>query len=247
MRYYLRNPPNRAITGPFELDDIEAKLEAGELPADTLATGDIGESLGQVRRMPAEEWMPVKSIPGFGQERPRNLPSREASPRSPTLALPPPTELFPARNARKPESPPEQISFCPFCGLRADGPIVLGGTRCRQCGKLLYPASGAVERNQLTSSRAVSFLGFAAGVIGGLVVQFVSFIFVCWCVAAFFNRGGEPALVVFAILHCLACVSIAIPLTRKPAARPLAFGILLGVGLTAILTANCALNEALRP
>lgn len=69
MKYFLRNPDDHAITGPFELDAIEAKLKAGELPADTLATGDIGETPAQIRRTPAEDWMPVQAIPGFGQER----------------------------------------------------------------------------------------------------------------------------------------------------------------------------------
>lgn len=69
MKYYLRNPESQVVTGPFELDDIEAKLHAGELSADTLATGDIGESLAQIRRTPAEDWMPAQAIPGFGQER----------------------------------------------------------------------------------------------------------------------------------------------------------------------------------
>lgn len=70
MKYFLRNPDDHAITGPFELDDIEAKLQAAELPADTLATGDIGESRAQLHSAPAEDWMPVQSIPGFGQKRP---------------------------------------------------------------------------------------------------------------------------------------------------------------------------------
>lgn len=69
MKYFLRNSDDHAITGPFELDDIEARLKAGEFSADTLATGDIGESLAQIRRTPAEDWMPVQAIPGFGQER----------------------------------------------------------------------------------------------------------------------------------------------------------------------------------
>ncbi|GDY21675.1 hypothetical protein LBMAG56_30220 [Verrucomicrobiota bacterium] len=241
MRYYLQNPADRVVTGPFELDDIEAKLEAGELPADTLATGDIGESLGQVRRTPAEDWMPVKSIPGFGQERPRNLPPREASPPLPTLALPPPTELFPAHLWRKPQSPPEQIAFCPFCGQRAGGPVSLGETRCGQCGKVLYPATGT---NRVPApSRPVSLLMFIAGFIGGLVVQIFSLNIVgLFGLAA--SKSGRPALgIIFGILVCVGWIAIAIPLSRRPPYRGFAYGIALGVGVTALLTASCALSS----
>ncbi len=88
MKYFLRNPDDQAITGPFELDDIEAKLQAGELSADTLATGDIGESRAQLRSAPAEDWMSVRSIPGFGQERPlESVPLAAAA--APPLTPPP--------------------------------------------------------------------------------------------------------------------------------------------------------------
>lgn len=112
MRYYLKDPEHQAITGPFELDEIEAKLEAGELPAGTLATGDIGESLAQIRHAPPEDWMPAESIPGLGEERP---PSSQLSPPPP---LPPQSGMV----------------FCPACGhkLAPDA-----GSVCDHCGKEL--------------------------------------------------------------------------------------------------------------
>jgi hypothetical protein len=233
MKYFLLTNGNPAVTGPFELDDIGARLQTGGLSADTLAIGGTAEGLS------GRNWLPLHAIPGLGLERPRNLASREASLHPLTPALPPPTELFSARDSKKSESPPEQIRVCPFCGQRAAGPEVLGETRCGQCGKLLYPASGAGEGKPLTRRRPVFSLEFADRVLVGLIAQFSSFIFVCLRVA---KSSSDQELVIFAILLCLAWVSIAIPLTRKPAIRPLAFGILLGVGLTAILTANCALN-----
>ena len=40
MRYYLRKLDDHAITGPFELDGIEAKLKDGEIPTNTLARSE---------------------------------------------------------------------------------------------------------------------------------------------------------------------------------------------------------------
>jgi len=114
MKYFLFNPANQAITGPFELDDIEAKLKAGELSADTRATGDIGESLRQVRSTPAEDWMPVQSIPGFGLERgPESTPPAAAG----------------------------EIRFCPGCAHELLKPLPPGKAGvCERCGRTLGSA-----------------------------------------------------------------------------------------------------------
>lgn len=225
MKYFLFNPASQAVTGPFELHDIEAKLQAGEFPAETLAIAEVGESLAQGSRTTAEDWRPVQSIPGFGQERPSNLPP-------------------PIPASAPPRSAPVQIHFCPFCRHLASGPVVLGESRCERCGKLLYPEAGTVERRPHAPSRPVSTLEFAAGVIGGLVAQFVSFVMVCGFAVAFFGfrKSGNQAAVFFAVFLCLGWVAWAIPTTRTPANRGFAFGVLLGVGLTALLTANCALR-----
>jgi|GEM_PF-2831579 hypothetical protein len=242
MKYFLRNSDDGAITGPFELDDIEAMFKAGKLPADTLATGDIGESLGQVHRTPAEDWMPLKSIPGFGRERPPSAPLRQAAPPLPAPTPPPPAELFPTHIWKKPQSPPEQISFCPFCRQRADGPVVLGETRCGQCGKLLYPAAGTNRPPTPTPSRPLSLLTFIAAFIGGLVVQHVSLIIVCLFAGLASRKANATPAIIFAILLCAGRIAVALPMLRSPTNRGFAFGILLGVGLTALLTANCAVN-----
>ncbi len=223
MRYYLQNPDDQAVTGSFELEDIEAMFKAGKIPAGTLATGDIGEGLAQIRRTPAEDWMQVESIPGFGQERPPTAPLRSVPPARPTM-------------------PEMLIVFCPFCRKQTSGEVVLGETRCEHCGKLLYPPAEAVERRHLAPSRLVSTLEFVAGVIGGLIAQVGSFVMVCGFVALSLRKDGAQTTIAFAVLLCLAWVAIAIPLTRSPTNRGFAFGILLGVGLTALITANCSLQ-----
>lgn len=231
MRYYLQNPDDQAITGSFELEDIEAMFKAGKIPAGTLATGDFGEGLAQIRRAPAEDWMQVESIPGFGQERPPTAPLRSVPPPSP------PTVLL-----ARPAMPEALIIFCPFCRQQTSGEVVLGETRCEHCGKLLYPTAEAVERRHLAPSRLVSTLEFAAGLIGGLIAQVGSFVMVCGFVALSLRKDGARTTIAFAVLLCLAWVAIAIPLTRSPTNRGFAFGILLGVGLTALITANCSLQ-----
>lgn len=223
MKYFLFNPASQAVTGPFELHDIEAKLQAGEFPAETLAIAEVGESLAQDSRTTAADWRPVQAIPGFGHERPQNLP-------------PPLPASVPLQSA------PVEIHFCPFCRHLACGPVVLGESMCERCGKLLYPAAGTVEQRPHAPSRPVSILEFAAGVIGGLIAQFVSFVMVCGFVALSFRKSGNQTTIAFAVLVCLAWVAVAIPMTRTPANRGFAFGVLLGVGLTALLTANCALR-----
>lgn len=111
MKYFLHNPASQTITGPFELDDIEAKLQSGELSPDTLATGDIGESLGQVRSTPAEDWMPVQSIPGFGLQRaPESVPLATA----------------------------DEIRFCPGCAHQLPKPLPADEAGvCEHCGRAL--------------------------------------------------------------------------------------------------------------
>lgn len=124
MKYYLKAPEDRAITGPFEPDEIEAKLKAGELSDDTLATGDIGEGLARIWRAPAEDWLPVKSIPGLGEERP---PGPEVA-----QSGPPPPPLRSVVNA--PPSHPSGMAFCPGCGNQLAPGVA---NTCDRCGRQL--------------------------------------------------------------------------------------------------------------
>lgn len=104
MKYYVLEPDSQTITGPFELDELEAKVGAGELSAGALATGDIGESFGRVRHAVPEDWMPVTSIPGFGMERAEDRPPRRVELVSPPPWSPPPPPL-PRRPASLAEQP----------------------------------------------------------------------------------------------------------------------------------------------
>lgn len=124
MRYYLKDPGQQAITGPFELDEIDAKLKAGELPAGTLATRVIGAGLVRVQHAPPEDWVPAESIPGLGEEGPPS-----------SIGLQPPPAPLPLPKAvNAPPSRPNGMIFCPTCGhkLAPDADNV-----CDRCGKKL--------------------------------------------------------------------------------------------------------------
>lgn len=110
MKYYLLKP-DRLISGPFELETIEAQWEAGRISPDTRATADNGESLSQIRNTPAEDWMPVQAIPGFGQERaPESVPDADA----------------------------DAMRYCPDCAYKLPKPLRLGETDvCERCGRTL--------------------------------------------------------------------------------------------------------------
>ena len=122
MKYYLRDPEHQAITGPFELDAIEAKLKAGELPAGALATGDVGKGLAQILLAPPEDWVSVESIPGLGEER---QPSANLS-----QPAPPPIPSHDVVSA--PPSPASGMALCPGCGHKLAPDV---GRVCDHCGQ----------------------------------------------------------------------------------------------------------------
>lgn len=62
--YYLRPSFDAPIEGPIALDDINDRLEAGELNLDNLATPDLGESFKRVQGLPRHSWAPLKHTPG---------------------------------------------------------------------------------------------------------------------------------------------------------------------------------------
>lgn len=159
MRYYLLDPNDHAVTGPFELDEVEAKLKAGELSAGTLATGDIGEGLARIRHAPPEDWFPVESIRGLGEERPRGS------------QLPPPLPLPKLTNA--PPSLSSAMVFCPACGHKL---ALDAGSVCDRCGKGLVvvirePAKPPeCEPDALLPKAAVAAGGEWLGVVGAILM-----------------------------------------------------------------------------
>lgn len=77
MKYFLFTAGNPAVTGPFKLDDIEARLQAGGLSADTLAIAETPEGLS------GRNWLPIHDIPGLGQKR-----APESAPLTPAAEIP---------------------------------------------------------------------------------------------------------------------------------------------------------------
>ncbi|PAW88694.1 MAG: hypothetical protein B9S33_04410 [Pedosphaera sp. Tous-C6FEB] len=148
MKYHLLKPDG-FITGPFELESIKAQLKAGEISPDTLATGDIGESLGQVRSTPAQDWMPVRAIPGFGPER---------APESAPLAA------------------ADEVRFCPGCAHQLATPLPPGEAGvCERCGRTLGfapppppPPVPTVTLLPIGGSKSGRVLAGTGKVLGGL-------------------------------------------------------------------------------
>jgi hypothetical protein len=61
MNFYVRNSMESDIQGPFSMHQINAMLEAGQLQLGSLATGDLGEEISNVRR---RDWIKLMHIPG---------------------------------------------------------------------------------------------------------------------------------------------------------------------------------------
>lgn len=159
MRYYLKAPEHQAITGPFELDEIKAKLQAGELAAGTLAAGDTGKGLAQIQNAPPEEWVPVEAIPALSGEQP-----------SASQLAPPPPPPIPLQNEVNFSLPTSSaMAFCPACGhkLASDA-----GSVCDRCGKELSVYRQELARSQdnkpdqLLPKAVVSAGGGCLSVIG---------------------------------------------------------------------------------
>ncbi len=169
MRYYVKDPEDQAITGPFEIDELKAKLKAGELAADTLATGDIGEGISQIRRAPPEDWMPVVSIAGLSQER---LATSETSPTRPP-PLPPPTV------AEAPHPTGSEMAFCPACGHKLSPDA---GSACDRCGHELIAFRHEpvklleIKPEPLLLKPAVSAAGGCLSAIG-VILMFMGILF----------------------------------------------------------------------
>ena len=128
-----------------------------------------------------------------------------------------------------------QKVICPNCSHKFTGKVVAGET-CPECRKLLIPA---VEKP--VTQRLFGALTLFIFFIGGFLVHFFSFIFLCG-----FLAGGRSSrtLILPAVILCVVWIALGILIVCKPsnASRGFAFGIFIGVGLTALLTANCAMQ-----
>lgn len=217
MRYYLKDLEDQAITGPLELDEIEARLKSGELSADALATADTGESPAR-----ATGWICVHQLPGVGRNPP--MPGFEARrlPASPNPSQP------------LTEGATDGETFCRNCSAR----VVPGEILCRKCAE----HTARVEKKSAAPHRLIVLL---IQVPGGLLVHFVSFIFFC-AMCAMFGGGYKThsgVLVLVAVVHCIAWIAFAFRLIRNPAEQGFGFGIFIGVCLTGLLTGTCVLSK----
>ena len=84
-------------------------------------------------------------------------------------------------------------------------------------------------------------LTFLIGLPLGFLVHFASVVAVG--VGIYSNRVGTSSAIVAAVVLCLVSIALAIPLLRRPGYSGFAFGILIGVALTALLTAQCAMSS----
>ena len=219
MRYYLKDPEQNSITGPFDLDEIEARLKSGELSADALATVDTGESPAH-----ATGWLCVRQLPGIGRNPP--MPGLEAQglPTSPNPSQKPTGGVA------------DGETYCHICSAH----VVPGETLCRKCAE----HTARAEKKSAAPHRSI---GLFIQVPGGLLVHCVSFIFVCAMCAVlgggYRTPSGMLVLVLVAMVHCVAWIAYAIRLIRNPAERGFGFGIFIGVCLTGLLTGTCALSK----
>lgn len=83
-------------------------------------------------------------------------------------------------------------------------------------------------------------LTFLIGLPLGFLVHVASLVVVGISLVS--HRGTNSTAIVVAAILCVVSIALAIPLLRRPAYTGFAFGILIGVALTALLTAQCAMS-----
>ena len=151
----MKESETQAINGPFELDELVAKLKAGELPAGALARGDFGEGLARIQNTPPADWVPIESILGWSGKRPPN----SEFPPLPPPPIPPPH--------------PSGIAFCPACGHKLAPDV---GSACGNCGKALTVYRQELARSQkstpdaLLPKAAVAAGGGCMAVVGAMLM-----------------------------------------------------------------------------
>jgi len=62
MKYYVRSYGK--IAGPFTVGEINAKIEAGELSSEFLATSDLGEPVERLLKQGDSDWWHLAEVPG---------------------------------------------------------------------------------------------------------------------------------------------------------------------------------------
>ena len=140
MKYFVRNTGDPTVAGPYSVEEIEAKLKAGELSAEALATEDVGESLARIEHSPVEYWMDAVQIPGLGTDLPSSLNAQQFTENG--------------------------VAVCRHCGHKFTGKVVPGEAVCGACGK---PQSPAVEKSASTLSGVVFLLQVPLGFLAQFI------------------------------------------------------------------------------
>jgi hypothetical protein len=65
MKYYIRRKEGPPILGPFSIEELNAKLTAGEIGKEWVATSDLGESQEKLLRVPARDWSDITRLQGI--------------------------------------------------------------------------------------------------------------------------------------------------------------------------------------
>lgn len=175
MNYYVRNPGSSELVGPFNAEEIAAKLRAGELAANAMATNDTGDSPEHIALSPTREWLQIEQIPGLNAV--QHDQSGEARP------VPPPLPLESAATDTSDhgtlERPSSGVAYCPHCGRKVEGEVVPDETVCAGCGKLLLPRTiirpvPDGKKSSSTGSAVATGLGCLGSFFDGVVVALIA-------------------------------------------------------------------------
>lgn len=136
--------------------------------------------------------------------------------------------IYPVFNQYFSDKTALEETVCPACAQQ----LAPGVTACPACSECLAPPGKK-------AASPLSLVGLIVQVPGGVLAHFASFVLVCGFVAILRSRS---ALIFVALIHCLAWIALGIRMKGNPAERGFAFGIFIGVGLTALLTSNCSMK-----
>ena len=74
MNYFLKEPKTSEILGPFAVEEINAKLADGTLDSTWVASADLGETIEQMQRARASDWIRLWRLNGINGVKPPDVP-----------------------------------------------------------------------------------------------------------------------------------------------------------------------------
>ena len=133
-------------------------------------------------------------------------------------------------------------STCPHCSKEL--PLMRESVFCQHCGmntSYVPSLSDSMERFSAEGREPTeddpnaNTLALLIGLPLGFLVHFLLLVFLSFNV--------RPQTAIFrAVILCVVSIAVAIPALKSPSNQGAGFGILIGVALTALLTAQCALT-----